>query len=496
MALAVLDALDTLREHHLAQQARQRAAQLQRAATLTPTPTPTLPLDSEAPHTAQVLEAQQEAEALLASNLVRTYSLAAPVLLHFLSSLESRGGFAAVQRGKGGPGGSGTPREPLHGSTDDPLAYLLSATLVGVYRCHQRLLDLPSRLFYSGVPLMRASSEVEDPSTVAAQGWSLLAEVGGGGEGGGSAVSLDELEAVLLAGGGGGSDGEAAKGAAASSTTASTSPSSTASTSSSSASRYPMVVLGVVGKDYVENVLTAQQFSNAEEVSAVVFACQSLMSESALQAGFAAPLHAARVLWVPSSSSEGAGRSFSYPSAPGARCLAITAEDIAVITPYRSQVLLLRAALRAANLYDVNVGTPEVLQGKERKVVILSTVLSANCGPDVLGRRQAQLRAQQRAVRELAGEGEGEGGEQEAPVSLLGSSSIMPAGLFYDPRALNVSMTRAQSLLVVVGDPQCLAMDPHLKQVLQAALNHQTFFSLSGQCLPPQWERKGALGLR
>ena len=83
-----------------------------------------------------------------------------------------------------------------------------------------------------------------------------------------------------------------------------------------------------------------------------------------------------------------------------------------------------------------------------------------------------------------------------APFSLLGSSAVTPAGLFYDPRALNVSMTRAQSLLVVVGDPACLAMDPHLKQVLQAALDHKTFFSLSGNCLPSGMGPGTSLGLR
>ena len=83
-----------------------------------------------------------------------------------------------------------------------------------------------------------------------------------------------------------------------------------------------------------------------------------------------------------------------------------------------------------------------------------------------------------------------------APFSLLGSSAVMPAGLFYDPRALNVSMTRAQSLLVVVGDPHCFAMDPNLKQVLQAALDHRTFFSLSGACLPQGMGPGAALGLR
>ena len=50
--------------------------------------------------------------------------------------------------------------------------------------------------------------------------------------------------------------------------------------------------------------------------------------------------------------------------------------DIAVITPFRSQVLKLREMLRKANLGQVGVGQVEDYQGQESKIVIISTVLT------------------------------------------------------------------------------------------------------------------------
>jgi len=153
-----------------------------------------------------------------------------------------------------------------------------------------------------------------------------------------------------------------------------------------------------------------------------------------------------------------------------------------VITPYRSQVLAIRAALRAVELRDINVGTPEVLQGKERRVVILSSVLSSQCGPSLLNKRQAQA-----AVLSGLLASPSVGTRTPAPFFTPPTgfpSTILPAGLFYNPRSLNVSMTRAQNLLIFVGDPAMFVKDPSFKVILQTAVNHGTFIS-TGPPLPP-----------
>lgn len=50
--------------------------------------------------------------------------------------------------------------------------------------------------------------------------------------------------------------------------------------------------------------------------------------------------------------------------------------DIGVVSPYRLQCKKIRKACTDANLDDITVGTSEVFQGQERKVMIVSTVRS------------------------------------------------------------------------------------------------------------------------
>ncbi|KAF5356526.1 hypothetical protein D9758_008260 [Tetrapyrgos nigripes] len=95
--------------------------------------------------------------------------------------------------------------------------------------------------------------------------------------------------------------------------------------------------------------------------------------------------------------------------------------DIGVIAPYHAQVLKLRTALRAiAEL--VKVGSVEEFQGQERRVIIISTV---------------------RSSREFV--------QYDLRHTL---------GFVANPRRFNVAVTRAQSLLFIVGDPSVLSLDP------------------------------------
>lgn len=54
----------------------------------------------------------------------------------------------------------------------------------------------------------------------------------------------------------------------------------------------------------------------------------------------------------------------------------IKSSDIGIVSPYRLQCKMIRMACKDANLEDITVGTSEVFQGQERKVIIVSTVRS------------------------------------------------------------------------------------------------------------------------
>ncbi|KAI0634736.1 P-loop containing nucleoside triphosphate hydrolase protein [Trametes polyzona] len=96
--------------------------------------------------------------------------------------------------------------------------------------------------------------------------------------------------------------------------------------------------------------------------------------------------------------------------------------DIGVITPYFAQVRKIRTLLRKSNISDVKVASVEEFQGQERRVIIISTV---------------------RTNREL-----------------LSYDAKFTLGFVSNPRRFNVAVTRAQALLVVIGDPSILCVDP------------------------------------
>lgn len=110
-----------------------------------------------------------------------------------------------------------------------------------------------------------------------------------------------------------------------------------------------------------------------------------------------------------------------------------TDKDIGVIAPYHAQCLKLRTALRAV-AHGVKVGSVEEFQGQERKVIIISTV---------------------RSSREFV--------EYDLRHTL---------GFVANPRRFNVAVTRAQALLIIVGDPQVLSLDPLWRSFLNYIHNN------------------------
>ncbi|KAF9228744.1 RNA helicase [Gyrodon lividus] len=95
--------------------------------------------------------------------------------------------------------------------------------------------------------------------------------------------------------------------------------------------------------------------------------------------------------------------------------------DIGVITPYHAQCLKIRTVLKGVADH-VKVGSVEEFQGQERRVIIISTVRSSK--------------------------------------DFVDYDVKHTLGFVASPRRLNVAITRAQALLIVIGDPSVLSLDP------------------------------------
>jgi len=111
--------------------------------------------------------------------------------------------------------------------------------------------------------------------------------------------------------------------------------------------------------------------------------------------------------------------------------------DIGVITPYRKQVEKLRLLLDRLGLEEVKVGSVEEFQGQERLAIIISTVRSNE--------------------------------------SLVGVDVRHSVGFLSNPKRFNVAITRAQALLVVVGNPHVLCQDPYWCCLLQYCVMNDAY---------------------
>ncbi|KAK5872123.1 hypothetical protein PBY51_012852 [Eleginops maclovinus] len=107
----------------------------------------------------------------------------------------------------------------------------------------------------------------------------------------------------------------------------------------------------------------------------------------------------------------------------------LSAKDIGIIAPYRKQVEKIQKAVksvsalkRLADLKELKVGSVEEFQGQERKIIMVSTVRSS--------------------------------------INYLKMDKDFNIGFLANEKRFNVALTRARSLLIVVGNPVILNKDP------------------------------------
>ncbi|XP_042220663.1 RNA helicase Mov10l1-like [Homarus americanus] len=111
----------------------------------------------------------------------------------------------------------------------------------------------------------------------------------------------------------------------------------------------------------------------------------------------------------------------------------VKSQDIGIITPYRKQVEKIRKLITTFGIAEnVKVGSVEEFQGQERSVIIISTVRSSS---DLM--------------------------EVDVRHSL---------GFVKCPKRFNVTVTRAQALLVVVGNPLLLSLDNCWRELIKFCL--------------------------
>ncbi|XP_042480863.1 probable RNA helicase SDE3 [Macadamia integrifolia] len=106
----------------------------------------------------------------------------------------------------------------------------------------------------------------------------------------------------------------------------------------------------------------------------------------------------------------------------------VNESDVGIITPYRQQVLKLKKALENLDMLDLKVGSVEQFQGQEREFIIVSTVRST--------------------------------------VKHNEFDRAHCLGFLSNPRRFNVAITRAKSLLIIVGNPHIICKDPYWAKIL------------------------------
>jgi helicase MOV-10 len=122
--------------------------------------------------------------------------------------------------------------------------------------------------------------------------------------------------------------------------------------------------------------------------------------------------------------------------------------DIGIVSPYAKQVQKIRLLLakRDDAYTKIKVGSVDEFQGQERRVIIISTVRSS--------------------------------------VEFLQMDEDFRLGFVKSVKRFNVAITRAQALVIVIGNPKILSLDDSWNAFLQHC-------KANGGCIGSQWESMG-----
>ncbi|TNN76493.1 putative helicase mov-10-B.1 [Liparis tanakae] len=119
-------------------------------------------------------------------------------------------------------------------------------------------------------------------------------------------------------------------------------------------------------------------------------------------------------------------------------------KDIGIISPYRKQVEKIQMALKSVkalkrwgDLKELKVGSVEEFQGQERKVIMLSTVRSS--------------------------------------LNYIKMDKDFSIGFLSNEKRFNVALTRARSLLIVVGNPVILNKDPTWEKLIRYCVKEKGY---------------------
>ncbi|XP_072212162.1 helicase MOV-10 isoform X1 [Excalfactoria chinensis] len=137
-------------------------------------------------------------------------------------------------------------------------------------------------------------------------------------------------------------------------------------------------------------------------------------------------------------------------------CPTISPKEIGIISPYRKQVEKIRLAITSKDpvlkalpdIGQLKVGSVEEFQGQERRVILISTVRSCS--------------------------------------EYLQLDQTFRLGFLKNPKRLNVALTRAKALLIVVGNPAVLSKDPHWHRFLRYCRDEGAYTGYPYEEEPPE----------
>ncbi|XP_066906042.1 probable RNA helicase armi isoform X2 [Halyomorpha halys] len=115
----------------------------------------------------------------------------------------------------------------------------------------------------------------------------------------------------------------------------------------------------------------------------------------------------------------------------------VSPDHIGIITPYQLQVIKIRQMLEKVNMESPKIGSVEEFQGQEKMIIILSVVRSN--------------------------------------LEFISYDTQRALGFVRNPRRLNVAISRARAMLIIIGNPHLLCLDQHWKKIIQFCISNKYY---------------------